>query len=144
MCTSLKSDRKTYWFWATVEKTQQEILLLGLLFLTTCKFGWILPTAVLPSVLRKEAREDSVQKTDGYSAITYYVRGDSLHSGFGTVSVYSPEGVTSHSLLTSLECVLSHCDKVLSIKNARSHAILIRMLYLKYVVELSLDSSESD
>lgn len=31
--------------------------------------------------------------------------------------VYSPAGVNSHALLTSLECVLlSHCDKALGIK----------------------------
>lgn len=94
---------------------------------------------VLLYVLRKEARKDSVQKTDGYSAITYYVKDDSLPSGFSTVSVYSPERVTSCSLLTSLECVLSRCDKTLGIKNTRSYAILIRTLYFKYVVELSLD-----
>lgn len=123
-------------------KTHKDILLLRLLLLAN--LGWILPTAVLPSVLRKEAREDSVQKTDGYSVITDYVKDDSLPSGFGTVSVYSPERVTSHSLLTSLECVLSHSDRALNIKNKRSYAILIRILYFKYAVELSLDSLESD
>lgn len=102
---------------------------------------------VLPFVLRKETREgeDSVQKTDGYSAITYYSKDDSMPSGFDTVEVSSPVGVNSHSLLTSPECVLlPHCDKALGIKNMRSYSILTRMFHLKYVVELSLDSFESD
>lgn len=100
---------------------------------------------IFPSVLRKETKEDSVQKTDRYSAIMHYAKDDSMPSGFDTLPVYSPAGVNSHSLLTSLECVLlSHCDKALGIKNTRFYSILMRMFHFKHVVELSLDSLESD
>jgi len=75
----------------------------------------------------------------------HYTNGDRMPSGFDTVLVYFPAVVNSHSLLNSLECVLlPHCDKALGVKNRRSYSILMRTFCFKYVIELSLDSLESD
>lgn len=68
----------------------------------------------------------------------YYAKADSMPSA---VLVYSPAGVNSHALLTSLECVLlSHCDKALGIKKYMDLFYSDEMLHFIRVVELSLDS----